>query len=75
MTLSAWLVKEKISSAEYSRRSGLSYFAIRKWLDGTRIPTLESALQIQRSTNGEVPVEIWLPDFAPSAPVRRRAAR
>lgn len=61
MTINAlrlWMTKEKLTQKEAADRIGVPQGYVSAWLSG-RKPGVEYALQIERASNGAVPVTSW----------------
>lgn len=58
--LMEWLDARHVVHADFARQAGISPRALRYILAGRNIPTLATAFQIERLTEGQIPASIWL---------------
>lgn len=59
--LALWLNRVGMTSREFMRRVGITGFGkMGKLLDGTETPQLVLAYEIERITEGGVPMEAWM---------------
>lgn len=63
MTLNKYLQSKKKSPWEFAEESGFSIFAVRKWLNGERIPRDINKVKIAKLTKNEVGPADWLRGF------------
>lgn len=54
MTLREWRLEQKLTQADVAKKLGTDQAQVAKWELGTHSPTLESALKIQKITEGAV---------------------
>lgn len=75
MKLDAWLIAQKLTSAEFARLSGIGdRQAVHKYRHGERFPTPENLRVIREATGGEVTPDDFVDQHAgPSPPHRKRA--
>lgn len=63
MTLNKYLQRKKISPWQFAEQSGYSIFAVRKWLNGERIPRDANKVKIAKLTRNAVGPADWLKGF------------
>lgn len=71
--LRAWRKSTERTLKECSEAVGVSHSLWSEWEQGTRKPTLEGAIGIEKLTEGNVPVEVW--GFSASSLLAVAAAR
>ena len=54
------LNKEDQSLAEFAKDVGVSIFAVRKWLNGERVPRDKTKLRIAKATGDSIKVQDWV---------------
>lgn len=59
MDLRSYLAREQLSAADIAPRLGVHMSVVYRWIKGETTPSVDSALAIERLTNGAVPVESW----------------
>ena len=59
MTLKNFMVKYSITARQLAGKLRVSMSAVRKWVQGTRIPRLQTIKRIHNLTNGEVTYDDW----------------
>lgn len=59
MQLQAWLDKQEMSVAEFSRRLGRPYLTVWRWLRRNRTPDKDMRKQIREVTRGQVKPSDW----------------
>ena len=60
--LPSYLQRHGITQDEFARRAGLSQGTVSKLCAGTVGISLANAAKIERITDGEVSISVWLPD-------------
>lgn len=63
MNLGDYLKRHQITHAAFAADIGVSPALISRFLSGGRGPSLDTALRIEQTTKGAVPLEAW-PSFA-----------
>jgi transcriptional regulator with XRE-family HTH domain len=59
--LAKWLNRVGMSRKDFGQRIGMSSAAkLNEWMEGQRSPTLAVMYEIERLTEGQVPIEAWL---------------
>lgn len=60
MQLFEYMINKEVSQASFAKRIGVSQPTLSRYISGDIIPNVVIALEIQKATKGEVPVEAWL---------------
>lgn len=60
MTLREWMDKLDITIDEAARSFDVSIFAVKKWLNGQRIPRPTAQRKIKKITRGDVTPADWI---------------
>ena len=60
MTLKQYLAETDKYYRDFADEGGFSIFAVRKWLNGERVPRDANKVKIAKMTKGKVPVEVWI---------------
>lgn len=58
--LADYLRKSGLSAESFAAKIGVSKFAVRKWLNGERVPRDKSKAVIAKATKGAVKVQDWI---------------
>tara|TARA_R100001440_G_scaffold19788_1_gene33356 strand:+ start:3081 stop:3323 length:243 start_codon:yes stop_codon:yes gene_type:complete len=54
------MITKEVSQASLAKRIGVSQPTLSRYISGDVLPNVVTALEIQKVTQGEVPVEAWL---------------
>jgi transcriptional regulator with XRE-family HTH domain len=54
------MITKEVSQASLAKRIGVSQPTLSRYISGDVLPNVVTALEIQKATQGEVPVEAWL---------------
>lgn len=57
--LLAWRNNKGLTQTEVSRRLGVSQTSVCDWERGNKSPSVNSAIDLEELTEGEVPVRAW----------------
>jgi hypothetical protein len=57
MLLKDYLIKQRLNPAMFSKKTGISYTSIYRYLRGSTKPTLKNACIIEKATDGQVTFE------------------
>lgn len=60
MQLFEYMITKEVSQASLAKRIGVSQPTLSRYISGDVLPNVVTALEIQKVTQGEVPVEAWL---------------
>ena len=60
MQLFEYMITKEVSQASLAKRIGVSQPTLSRYISGDVLPNVVTALEIQKATQGEVPVEAWL---------------
>ena len=60
MQLFEYMIAKEVSQASLAKRIGVSQPTLSRYISGDVIPSVVTALEIQKVTKGDVPVEAWL---------------
>lgn len=60
MTLKQYLRKESVYYRDFAEQGGFSIFAVRKWLNGERIPRDLNKVKIAKLTRNMVTAQDWV---------------
>ena len=60
MQLFEYMISKEVSQASLAKRIGVSQPTLSRYISGDVLPNVVTALEIQKATQGEVPVEAWL---------------
>lgn len=60
-SLRDWMDKNNIGILEAAKSFGVSVFAVKKWLNGDRIPRSKTQATIKKITKGAVTGDSWVP--------------
>ena len=60
MTLKDYLQKNDIYYRDFAEQIGVSIFAVRKWLNGERVPRDRTKALISKATGGKVQAQDWI---------------
>ncbi|WP_212113007.1 helix-turn-helix domain-containing protein [Bartonella queenslandensis] len=63
--LKSYLIRNKLSQAEFGRQVGVAQSTINRYLRGLRFPEPEIVLKIEKTTNGIVRPVDWYVDLYP----------
>jgi transcriptional regulator with XRE-family HTH domain len=55
-----YMITKEVSQASLAKRIGVSQPTLSRYISGDVLPNVVTALEIQKATQGEVPVEAWL---------------
>jgi len=55
-----YMITKEVSQASLAKRIGVSQPTLSRYISGDVLPNVVTALEIQKVTQGEVPVEAWL---------------
>lgn len=58
--LGNYLKKTQITQADFGRQIGLTQSAISRLVAGDALPSIKTAVDIERETGGEVPASSWI---------------
>jgi len=72
--LKAWRKSREITLTKAAQSVAVSHSLWSEWENGTRKPTYEGALKIEKLSEGEVPLESWGYDAAAAVDVARQRA-
>lgn len=61
MILRDWMDKTGTDIIETAKAFGVSVYAVKKWLNGDRIPRSKTQAKIKKITKGAVSADSWLP--------------
>jgi transcriptional regulator with XRE-family HTH domain len=61
MRLQTYLNLHRITQAEFAESVNATYWAVRKWVYGERMPRPEALVKIEEATNGVVTARDFLP--------------
>jgi|TARA_Y100000289_G_C3874146_1_gene125143 transcriptional regulator with XRE-family HTH domain len=54
------MITKEVSQASLAKRIGVSQPTLSRYISGDVLPNVVTALEIQKATQGDVPVEAWL---------------
>jgi|TARA_B100001057_G_scaffold499887_1_gene612342 transcriptional regulator with XRE-family HTH domain len=54
------MITKEVSQASLAKRIGVSQPTLSRYISGDVLPNVVTALEIQKVTQGDVPVEAWL---------------
>ena len=60
MQLFEYMITKEVSQASLAKRIGVSQPTLSRYISGDVLPNVVTALEIQKATQGDVPVEAWL---------------
>jgi len=60
LQLFEYMITKELSQASLAKRIGVSQPTLSRYISGDVIPNVVTALEIQKVTKGDVPVEAWL---------------
>ena len=60
MTLKEWLSANGMSHRRFARELGTSQQNVSSWVGGRSLPRVQFAVQIEKMTEGQVPVVVWV---------------
>ncbi len=60
MQLFEYMITKEVSQASLAKRIGVSQPTLSRYISGDVLPNVVTALEIQKVTQGDVPVEAWL---------------
>ena len=60
MQLFEYMITKEVSQASLAKRIGVSQPTSSRYISGDVLPNVVTALEIQKVTQGDVPVEAWL---------------
>ena len=60
MQLFEYMITKEVSQASLAKRIGVSQPTLSRYISGDVLPNVVTALEIQKATKGDVPVEAWL---------------
>lgn len=63
-----WRKQRGLTQSDLATRLGVSGATLSDWEAGKKTPRIESAVRIERVTEGAVPVGAWLADATTTAP-------
>jgi hypothetical protein len=69
-----WIAKAQISNAEAARQLGYDRSNFHRIVSGSAKPTMELAYAIDKLTDGEVPMAVWVGFEPHGTPTQRDAA-
>jgi len=55
-----YMITKEVSQASLAKRIGVSQPTLSRYISGDVLPNVVTALEIQKVTQGDVPVEAWL---------------
>jgi transcriptional regulator with XRE-family HTH domain len=55
-----YMITKEVSQASLAKRIGVSQPTLSRYISGDVLPNVVTALEIQKATQGDVPVEAWL---------------
>ena len=60
MQLFEYMITKEVLQASLAKRIGVSQPTLSRYISGDVLPNVVTALEIQKATQGDVPVEAWL---------------
>ena len=60
MQLFEYMITKEVSQASLAKRIGVAQPTFSRYISGDVLPNVVTALEIQKATQGDVPVEAWL---------------
>ena len=68
-TLGRALVAAKVTQRAFAKRIGIDYSVVSRFINGKATPALNTAVNIERETNGAVPASAWTASQYPVRPI------
>lgn len=66
MKLKTYLSDERMTLEEFGKQMGCTHAAVSRWINGTRKPSINTAMRIEATTGGAVRLSDWRDDDAPA---------